>query len=263
MDVKRYGPWALIIGGSEGIGASFARKLAATSFNIVLVARKQGPLEDVAADVRNAGVQVRTVSADLSTPDALQKVREATDDIEVGFLIYNAGANETRGNFVELDPVTYRSVIAINVLGQTEFVHHYGALMKGRGRGAIILGGSSSSFLGAPTLAPYTGAKAFSRIFTESLWAECKPMGIDVLHMVISFTDTPAMRRLGLNTSTAQAPDDAAQNALDNLTNGPLLILGGPKAMELAFNRNALENRAERIASFATPRREAMPHVKS
>jgi short-subunit dehydrogenase len=199
----------------------------------------------------------------LSKPDALAKVRAATDDIEVGFLIYNAGANNTRGNFVELEPEVYRSVIAITVTGQAEFVRHYGGLMKSRGRGGIILGGSASNFLGSPTLATYTGAKAFSRIFSESLWAECKPMGIDVLHMVIGFTDTPAMRRIGLDTSTAQAPDDAAQQALDNMRNGPLVILGGAKAVELAAKRSSLENRAALIESISTPRREDIPRAKS
>ena len=262
MNVGRYGPWALIVGGSEGIGASFARKLAAKQFNIVIVARKPGPLEEGANDACKEGVEVRTVAADLSKPDALQKVRASTDDIDVGLLIFNAGANSTRGNFVELDPEVYRSVIAITVTGQTEFVRHYGALMQARGRGGIILGGSASNFLGSPTLATYTGAKAFSRIFSESLWAECKPMGIDVLHMVIGFTDTPAMRRLGLDTSTAQSPDAAAQEALDNLENGPLLILGGPKAFELATKRSGLESRAALIGALATPRREAIPHVK-
>ncbi len=262
MSLERYGPWALIVGGSEGIGASFAHKLAAQKFNVVLVARKPGPLQQVADEVRNAGVEARTVSVDLSSPDALHQVRAATDDIDVGFLIYNAGANHTRGNFVELDPEVYRSVIAITVSGQAEFVHHYGARMQPRGRGGIILGGSSSSFLGSPTLATYTGAKAFSRIFSESLWAECKPMGIDVLHMVISFTDTPAMRRLGLNTASAQSPDEAAQEALDNMQNGPLLLLGGPKAVELAIKRSSLTDRAALIGSIATPRREAMAHVQ-
>jgi short-subunit dehydrogenase len=263
MNLERYRPWALIVGGSEGIGASFARKLAALKFNIVIVARKPGPLEEVANEARKFGVAVRTVSADLSKPDALLKVRASTDDIDIGFLIYNAGANNTRGNFVELDPEVYRSVIAITVTGQAEFVRHYGALMQGRGRGGIVLAGSASNFLGSPTLATYTGAKAFSRIFSEALWAECKPMGIDVLHMVVGYTDTPAMRRLGLDTSSAQSPDDAAQQTLDNMQNGPLLILGGQKAMDLAVKRSSLDDRAALIATSATPRREDIPHVKS
>lgn len=102
MDAKKYGPWALLIGGSEGVGAAFARKLAASGFKLVLVARKRGPLDEVAAELRANGAEVRVLSADLSQPDVLDKVRTVTDDVEIGLLIYNAGANSTRGMFVEL-----------------------------------------------------------------------------------------------------------------------------------------------------------------
>jgi uncharacterized protein len=260
MNLEKYGPWALIVGGSEGIGASFARKLAADKFNIALVARKAEPLEALAAELRETGVKARALSVDLSDPKAIDKVRTITDDVEVGLLIYNAGANSIRGNFVELDPKVYRDVINITVVGQAEFSRHYGGLMRERGRGGIILAGSSSNFLGAPTLATYTAAKAFSRILSESLWVECEPMGIDVLHMSINYTDTPAMQRLGYDTSTAQSPDEVAQEALDNIANGPLLILGGEKALEMAIKRSGLENRGELIKSIATPRRENIPH---
>src|SRR5262245_41144483 len=98
MDLAKYGPWALITGGSEGVGAALARKLAADGFNLVLVARKPAPLEELATELRAGGAEVRILSADLSQPDVLDKVRAVTDDIEVGLLIYNAGANNTRGN---------------------------------------------------------------------------------------------------------------------------------------------------------------------
>jgi short-subunit dehydrogenase len=257
MNLEKYGPWALIIGGSEGIGAAFARKLAAEKFNVVIVARKQAPLDELAAEIRETtGVEVRSVSVDLSTDDALSKVRQATDDIEIGFFIFNAGANSIRGDFFDLDPAVYRAVIQINVTAQVEFTRHYGKLMSERGHGGIILAGSSSNFLGAATLAPYTAAKSFSRIFTESLWAECKPKNIDVLHMCVGFTGTPAMQRLGYDLSTAQSPEEVAQLSLDNIENGPLLILGGEKGYETAIKRSQLDNRADLIMTVATPRRE-------
>ena len=259
MDIGKYGPWALIVGGSEGIGASFARKLAAHGFNIALVARKPEPLEALAADLRGMGVEARALSVDLSVAAAIDRVRTITDDVEVGLLIYNAGANSIRGNFVELDPKVYRDVINVTVVGQAEFARHYGGLMQQRGRGGIILGGSSSNFMGAATLATYTAAKAFSRILSEALWAECEPMGIDVLHMSINYTDTPAMQRLGYDTSSAQSPDEVAQEALDAIANGPLLILGGEKALEMSIKRSSLIDRGALIKSVATPRREAIP----
>ena len=259
MDLEKYGPWALIVGGSEGIGASLARKLAADKFNIAIVARKAEPLEALAGELRGMGVEARTLSVDLSDAKAIDKVRTITDDIDVGLLIYNADASNIRGNFVELDPKVYRDVINVTVVDQSEFARHYGGLMRERGKGGIILAGSSSNFMGAPTLATYTAAKAYSRILTEALWVECEPMGIDVLHMSINYTDTPAMQRLGYDTSSAQSPDEVAQEALDNITNGPLLILGGEKALETAIQRSTLKGRGELIKSIATPRRENIP----
>lgn len=261
VDIQKYGPWALIVGGSEGIGAACARQLATDGFNLVLTARKAEPLAALANELSATGVEIRCGSVDLSQPDALERTRLLTDDIEVGLLLYIAGANDTRGNFFELDPQVYRSVIAINVIGQTEFARHYGALMKDRGHGGIVLAGSLSNFCGAPTVAAYTGAKAFSRIFTESLWAECKDMNIDVLHVVVGYTDTPAMRRLGLDTSSAQSPDDAARETLAAISNGPLLLLGGERSLAMATARSQLVNRADVLETAGTPRRDRIPHV--
>ena len=255
MDLQKYGPWALIIGGSEGVGAAFARKLAAAGFKLVLVARKPGPLQDLADEITRGGTEVRTLSVDMSNTDAIDRVRIATDDVEVGLLIYNAGANSIRGNFVELDPEVYRSVIAVTVVGQTEFAHHYGALMRQRGRGGMILCGSTSSYMGAPTLGPYTASKAFSRILSEALWVECRAFGFDVLHLNIGFTATPAMERLGYDLAAAQAPAEVAQEGLDNITNGPVWIAGGARNLEIAVKRSTVENRGEAILAFATPRR--------
>lgn len=255
MDVRRYGPWALIVGGSEGVGAAFARKLAAAGFKLVLVARKEAPLQALADELRTGGGEVRIVSADLSQPDALARVRIATDDVEVGLLIYNAGANNTRGAFVELDPEVYRSVIGVNVIGQSEFARHYGGLMRPRERGGIILAGSMAGYMGAPSLAAYCGAKAFSRIFSEALWAECQAFGVDVLHLAIGFTATPAMERLGYDLSAAQAPEDVAQEGLDHLAQGPIWIAGGARNVQTAVARSQVENRGEAIRAHATPGR--------
>ena len=245
MTIEKYGPWALIVGGSEGIGAAFARK--------------EPPLVELASELRASGVEVRTLSADLSRSDVLERLRTVTDDVVIGYLIYVAGANSIRGNIVELEPEVYRAVIAVNVLAPVEFVRHYGSRMKDRGRGGIIVAGSLSNFIGSATLGPYTASKAFSRIFTEALWAECKPMGIDVLHMVVGFTATPAMERLGIDTATAQSPDQVAQEALDNMENGPLLLLGGQKALDVATQRSGLIDRGVLINSVATPNRNNIP----
>ena len=84
MNLAKYGPWALITGGSEGVGAEFARALAADGFKLVLMARKLAPLEELAAELRGKGAEVRILSADLKKSDVLDKVRAVTDDIEIG-----------------------------------------------------------------------------------------------------------------------------------------------------------------------------------
>ncbi len=256
MNVEKYGPWALVIGGSEGVGAEFARLLAADGFKLVLVARKRGPLEELAQELRGTGAEVRTVAADLSKADVLDTVRAATDDIEVGLLVYNAGANDTRGLFVELPEAVTNGVIQITVLGQANFSRHFGALMAKRGRGGIILGGSLSSYLGSPTLAAYTGSKAFSRIFSEALWGEMKPLGVDVLHLNIGFTATPAMARLGMPVDLAEPPATVAREGLENIANGPVWIVSTPGNLERARMINGVENRAETVLAHAIAPRD-------
>jgi uncharacterized protein len=256
MDLARYGPWALITGGSEGVGAAFARLLAADGFKLVLVARKPEPLEELAVELRAGGTEVRTLSADLSKPDVLDKVRTMTDDIEVGLLVYNAGANNTRGNFIELPREVPDSVIAINVLGQTDFARHYGKPMYKRGRGGIILTGSLGGYLGSATLAAYTASKAFSRIFTEALWAESQPFGVDVLHLNIGFTATPAMARLGMPVELAETPENVAREGLENITNGPVWIVSTPGNIERVRMISAVDDRADIVRANAIRPRE-------
>lgn len=141
------------------------------------------------------------------------------------------------------------------MIGQSEFARHYGGLMRPRERGGIILAGSMAGYMGAPSLAAYCGAKAFSRIFSEALWAECQAFGVDVLHLAIGFTATPAMERLGYDLSAAQAPEDVAQEGLDHLAQGPIWIAGGARNVQTAVARSQVENRGEAIRAHATPGR--------
>jgi short-subunit dehydrogenase len=256
MNLEKYGPWALVIGGSEGVGAAFARLLAKDGFKLVLVARKQGPLEALATELRGQGAEVRILSADLSRPDALDQVRTVTDDIEIGLLVYNAGANNIRGLFVELPAEVTQSVIAINVLGQVNFTRHYGALMYKRRHGGIILTGSQGGYLGSATLAAYCAAKSFSRIFTEALWMESAGFGVDVLHLNIGFTATPAMARLGIDISVAEAPEKVAQEGLDNIANGPIWIVSTAGNLEHVRKMSAVDGRAETVRALSIRPRE-------
>jgi short-subunit dehydrogenase len=231
VSYSRYGPWAVIAGGSEGVGAEFARLLAQAGVNLVLVARKSGPLNETAQACRRLGVEVRTIAADLTGPGAPQTILAATDDLDVGLLIYNAGANTCSAQFLDAELTAFASVIDLNITAMLALVHHFGAAMRRRRRGAILMVGSMSGYLGSDRHTVYGGAKAFGRIFAEGLWLELREHNVDVLHLVLGVTRTPAMQRMGLNFDVpgmrVADPADVAREGLDNLARGPVYVAGG------------------------------------
>ena len=231
VDTAKYGPWALIAGGSEGVGAEFARLLAQAGLNLVLVARTAAALEQTADQCRGNGVQVRTVQADLSASDACTGIAAATGGLEVGLLILVAGANTHSHEFLDGDLAEFQRVINLNVSTPLALVHHYGQAMRARRRGGIVLLGSLAGYLGSARHTVYGGVKAFTRIFGEGLWLELREHGVDVLDLVLGVTRTPAMERVGLNFDApgvvVAEPADVAREGLDWLGRGPVHIVSG------------------------------------
>lgn len=230
-DLAKYGPWAVIAGGSEGVGSEFARMLAEDGFNLVLIARRPGPLEETADRCRRIGVQVRTVSVDLLLSESISTILATTADIEIGLLIYNAGASTCNEPFLEADLADFQKVIDLNVTRMLELVQPYGRAMADRRRGGILLVGSLAGYMGAGRHTVYAGAKAFSRMFAESLWLELRDHGVDVLEVVLGVTRTPAMERVGLNFDAPgmiiNTPTEVAAEGLAHLGDGPVFVAGG------------------------------------
>jgi short-subunit dehydrogenase len=230
-DLAKHGPWAVIAGGSEGVGSEFARMLAEDGFNLVLIARKPGPLEDTAQRCREFGVEVRALSLDLLDPESVSRVIRTTSDIEVGLLIYNAGASTCNEPFLEADLTDFQKVIDLNMSRMLDLVQHFGRPMAARQHGGILLVGSLSGYMGAVRHSVYAGVKAFSRVFAESLWMELREHNVDVLELVLGVTRTPAMERIGLNFDApgfvVNDPADVAREGLDHLADGPVFVAGG------------------------------------
>lgn len=230
-DLNKYGPWAVIAGGSEGVGAEFARSLAGDGFDLVLIARKPGPLEETAESCRDLGVEVRTLCLDLLDAEATSRIVEATADVEVGLLIYNAGASTCNDPFLDADLAEWRKVIDLNMTRMLELTQHFGRKMVARSRGGILLVGSLSGYMGSSRHTVYAGVKAFGRIFAESLWVELRDQGVDVLELVLGVTRTPAMERVGLRFDipgfVVSDPADVAREGLARLGDGPVHVAGG------------------------------------
>ncbi len=261
-DPAIHGPWAVIAGGSEGVGAEIAHQLAADGLNLVLVARKLGPLEETAAAVRERGVEVRTVSADLTDPDAITAITAATDDVEVGLLVYNAGANSYGRAFTDGELDGFRGVVNLNITAMLALTHYYVRPMKERGRGGVLLVGSLAGYVGTSTEGIYGGVKAFGRIFAEGLWAELREHGVDVLELVLGVTRTPAMERAGLNFDVpgmhVSEPADVAREGLAALPHGPVHVISGNEtlvAMRSTGDRARLVAGTEKVMRMLVPGR--------
>jgi short-subunit dehydrogenase len=217
---ERYGPWAVVAGASEGVGASTARLLGARGVNVVLVSRRQGSLDEVAATIDR---ETMTVVVDLAEPMATASLAEATRSLDVGLLVYNAGADSNMSLFLEKPIEVWQSLVARNCTTVIGASHHFGGLMVERGHGGIVLVTSGAAWAGGARLAAYGASKAFDLLLAESLWSELGPLGVDVLAMVLGQTDTPAFRRVlnGREIDGLADPDDVAREMLDNLGNGP------------------------------------------
>ena len=139
---EQYGPWALIAGASEGLGVAFARELAARGVNLILLARQGALLETLAAGMcAEFGVETRVVVQDLTSPNVQAEVAAACDGLEVGAMIYNAGAAGGPEALIDQDPATALRTIQLNTIGQTMLAQNL--------RGAWLSGVREASCLSA------------------------------------------------------------------------------------------------------------------
>jgi short-subunit dehydrogenase len=246
----RYGPWALIAGGSEGLGVAFAHRLAEQGLNLVMVARKPEPLEATAADVRTAhGVEVRTLPMDLTSPDAASRLLASTQGCDFGTVVFNAGADATFDRFLDRPIENHERMVALNVLTPMRVTHALAPAMAGRGKGALIYVSSMASLAGYPNNLIYSATKSFSNIFAEGLWIDLRKAGIDVLSAIIGLAKTPAMERLGVNFDGSLPyadPFELVDEILGDLENGPTIHPGGMEE-RAAMLRSSPRGKATRI----------------
>jgi len=263
--IEKYGRWAVVAGASEGVGAAFAEALAERGLNVVLVARRQQVLDEVAGGIRSAsGVETRTLALDLARPDAAATLVAAVADLEIGFLVHCAGADADYTPFLDSPVGTAESLVQRNCTVLVQLCHAFATSMVARGRGGIVILGSGSGFAGAPRLATYGATKAFDMVFAEGLWAELEPQGVDVLGLILGETDTPALRRmrhrLGLAASEDEAPRGAASagdvvaDGLANLGRGPIRMADRKLRMGSRGFFPMGRNRMARMMAGATAR---------
>jgi uncharacterized protein len=250
----RYGPWAVVAGASDGTGAEFSRQLAALGLNLLLVARREGPLTELAARLRSsAGVQVKTLQLDLSSPGAGEKLLAAAAPHEVGLYVSNAGADPTGAHFLDQPIQAWRELIQRNIVTLTESCHGFARRMLPRCRGGLILMGSGAGLGGQPRVAVYSGTKGFDLNLAESLWVELQPHGIDVLSVVAPAMNTETlqkvMRSRGLDPTGLSEPRDVVRKALATLPDGPTCIFSS--GFDAASPEVLAQNRRQRVLAVS------------
>ena len=212
----------LITGGSNGIGAAFARKLATRGRNVLLVARSEDKLITLCNELgRISGIRAQYIVCDLSGADAGERLFEATKkrDLEIDMLINNAGFG-SMGDFSKLDLQNELKMVEVNVRTVVELTHRFLVPMRERKQGTIINVASTSGFQAVPFMATYAATKAFVLSFSEALWEENRTHGIHVMALCPGVTETTFFEASRMDRPpmrTMQSPEDVVEAALRGL----------------------------------------------
>ena len=238
-----YGEWALITGASSGIGEEFARRLAQSEMNLILVARRRKLLSELSRELKEKyKIKTLIVTLDLTKDDFLPKLIEKVGDREVGILINNAGFGSI-GEYNKIDSTHETDMVKLNCVAPTILTHHFVEQMVERKKGAVIFLGSVASFYPVPFMTTYSATKIFNAYLGESLWYELKKHNIDVLSLNPGGTATGFQRIAKTTTGPfVRTVEDVVTTALDALGEKHSVIDGLP-------------NRLMVLASKLVPRR--------
>jgi hypothetical protein len=206
IDARQFGPWAVVTGASSGIGREFANQLAAAGINLVLVARRLDVLQGLgAALARQNGVDYRAVGVDLSDPGMLTPIAQATNDIDVGLLVSNAGA-ALPGPFLDSDLQAQRAILRLNTAAHLGLTHHFGERLVRRGSGGIVLVSALGATHGVPYMAHSAATKAYVASLGAGLHVELAKHGVHVTVLHPGPTRTPVLTELGLDPDKMPIP---------------------------------------------------------
>ena len=223
----KYGPWALVAGASEGLGAAFAEALAGRGINLILIARTRNKLEDLAQHLSNI-YSVKTIAHSLDLAD-FKAVKQFVSQRQetIGLLVYNA-AYSPIGYFENISEVDLEQVVDVNIKTPLLLSKLLSVGMLKKRAGGIILMSSLAGNQGSPKIATYAASKAFNAILAEGLWNELKEHGIDVMASCAGAISTPGYKS-AQNTKDAPGTLSAkqvAEKTLNALGTGPTTIPG-------------------------------------
>ncbi len=262
---EKYGPWGVVVGGSKGLGGCFASECAQRGLNVVITGRTLETLEGKKKELEDKyGVQVRIVQADITHDDCAEKMLAACEDIEVGFIIFNA-AVEPGGPFVKIPLVDHEAAIVGNCITPTRFIWPLVKKMAARGKGGVYLVSSMAGQGGIANWVSYGASKSYELILGEGLWYELKQLGIDAGTYVVGTTETPnfieGQKKHGTGltgqakeedldqVSVPRTPAFVAEHLFDQIGDGPRLY-SHPQDFETS-TKMAMMSRADYVNAIS------------
>ena len=222
----------LITGASTGIGAAFARKLAARGRNVLLVARSEDKLIALCNELgRLTSIRAQYVALDLQQPDAGAQLFEETQkrELEIDMLINNAGFG-SMGDFTKLDLERELEIIQLNIRALVDLTHRFLPPMRERKRGTIINVASTAGFQAVPFMATYAATKAFVLSFSEALTEENRVHGIHVMALCPGVTETNFFEASKIDRPpmrTIQTAEEVVDAALRGLARHKTVVISG------------------------------------
>jgi len=223
---ERYGEWALVTGASSGLGSEFARALAREGVSVVLTARREERLRELASELEKAHqISTRVVAADLADPSAAEQLTEAVRDLEIAILVNNAGFGYA-GGFDKQEPERLREMVQLNCLAPVMLSAGLLPGMLARGRGAVVITGSAAGRQPLPLHGVYSATKAFDLLLGESLAVELRSQGVDVLVIEPGSTQTEFQEVAGEIAHNGEPADRVVLLALEALGQQPAVISG-------------------------------------
>jgi uncharacterized protein len=215
--------WALVTGASSGLGAEFARLLAARGMHLVLAARRRERLEELAEELHTRhGTICDVVPVDLSESDAPAKLADevARRERTIELLVNNAGFAVV-ADIAGTDRNAVMQMLRVNVAALTELTYLLLPDMMHRGHGAIINMSSVAGFQPVAYMGAYAAAKTYVLHFSEALWAEARDAGVTVMALCPGVTKTEFFDVAGvsgwLKKQRSHSPGWVARKALKAL----------------------------------------------
>ncbi|MGX5682607.1 SDR family NAD(P)-dependent oxidoreductase [Schumannella luteola] len=239
----------LITGASSGLGAEFARQLAARGADLVLVARRLDRLESLAADLRSGGRTVEVVAADLAAPGAARALGAELESrgIRVDGLINNAGF-ATRNRFEDEHPERIHEEVALNVAALVDLTAEFYPQLQAAEHGILVNVASTAAYQPVPWMAVYGATKSFVLSFTEALWFENKLTRLRVLALSPGATRTEFFDVAGeeARVGAFQSAEEVVSLALRTLdgSNPPPSIVSGARNRATVVTSKLLSRRA-------------------